>query len=197
MKEPKMECADQDISSLLSALRFSAERHRDQRRKDAESTPYINHPIQVAEILWRVGGVRDLKVIVGALLHDIIEDTETEPQEIEQLFGSEVLSIVLEVTDDKSLPKTERKLLQIERASGLSQAAKLIKIADKICNVRDVISSPPAKWSQERRVEYLKWTKKVVAGLRGCNQALESLYRDIVEEGEGLLSAVGGDLHET
>ncbi len=174
---------EQDILSILAALKFSAERHRDQRRKDAASTPYINHPIEVAELLWREGGVRDIEVVIGALLHDIIEDTKTDPEEIARLFGDGVASLVLEVSDDKKLPKSERKKLQIQHAPHLSMSAKLIKIADKICNVRDVINSPPHGWSVERKREYLDWTEEVVAGLKGCNEALEARYRRLLREG--------------
>ncbi|MGD9505229.1 MAG: HD domain-containing protein [Syntrophobacteraceae bacterium] len=171
------------ISRLLDAVRFAADRHRMQRRKDAEATPYVNHPIEVAELVWRVGAVRDIGVVIAALLHDVIEDTSTGPEEIEELFGGEVLSIVLEVTDDKSLPNTERKRLQIEHAPRLSPSAKLVKIADKICNARDVIASPPENWSSARRLEYLDWTAAVVEGLRGCNAALESMYDRLLREG--------------
>jgi len=174
---------DEDISLILAALKFSAERHRNQRRKDHESTPYINHPIEVAEILWREGGVREIKIIIGALLHDIIEDTKTEPEEIRRLFGDEILSMVLEVSDDKKLPKSERKRLQIVHAHHLSLSAKQIKIADKICNVKDLTTSPPENWSDERRREYLEWTEKVVEGLRGCNKAMEAIYDKALEEG--------------
>lgn len=178
-----MEFTEGDVSLVLSALKFSAERHRNQRRKDVEATPYINHPIIVAELLWRVGKVREVDTVSAALLHDIIEDTETKPQEIACLFGQTVLSLVLEVTDDKSLPKRERKRLQIEHAPHLTLPAKLIKIADKISNVVDITQSPPRDWTLERRREYLVWTQRVVEGLRGCNDALESYYDRVLEEG--------------
>jgi len=154
-----------------------------QRRKDADRTPYINHPIEVAELLWRVGAVRDLQVILAALLHDIIEDTETRPAEIEERFGKDVLLLVLEVSDDKSLPKPQRKQLQIDHAPSLSLRAKWIKIADKICNVRDVTRSPPPNWSWKRRREYLEWTERVVAGVRGAHPVLEAVYDEVLQEG--------------
>src|SRR5512134_20524 len=134
------------IGDLLKALRFSAEKHVDQRRKDARSSPYINHPIQVVETLWRVGKVRDVTLLVAAILHDTIEDTATTPEEIRDEFGEEVLALVLEVTDDKSLPKQVRKQLQVETASHKTGNAKLLKLADKICNVHDVVKSPPSVW---------------------------------------------------
>lgn len=101
---------------ILKALRFAAEKHNDQRRRDSKSSPYINHPIQVAETLWRVGDVRDTALLVAAILHDTIEDTDVTPDEIRREFGEEVLELVLEVTDDKSLPKEVRKQLQIVNA---------------------------------------------------------------------------------
>src|ERR1041384_6704850 len=104
---------DESTGLLLNALRFAAEKHNDQRRKDAKASPYINHPIQVAEILWRVGDVRDTTLLVASLLHDTIEDTGTTPAEIKASFGEDVLALVLEVTDDKSLPKEVRKELQV------------------------------------------------------------------------------------
>src|SRR6266568_91129 len=137
---------EDDISAILKALSFSAKKHRNQRRKGAEGSPYINHPIDVAETLWKVGGVRDISVIVAAILHDTVEDTETTLAEIEEHFGPVVCSLVQEVTDDKSLPKPERKRLQIEHAPHLSTGAKQIKLADKISNIHDV-----AFRSEERR----------------------------------------------
>ena len=175
---------DESTGSLLKALRFAAEKHNDQRRKDAKASPYINHPIQVAEILWRVGDVRDTTLLVASLLHDTIEDTETTPEEIEANFGADVLALVLEVTDDKSLPKQVRKELQVEHAPNKTRNAKLLKLADKISNVQDIITSPPQEWSPERRREYLLWTERVVSGLRGVNEKLEMQYDELLTQGK-------------
>lgn len=171
-----------DSLVLLKALKFSAEKHRHQRRKDREASPYINHPIEVAELLLRVGQVEDADIVTAAILHDTIEDTDTQPEEIEQLFGGRVLSFVKEVTDDKTLPKEIRKERQVETASHKSEGAKQIKIADKISNLRDIVHSPPAKWSDERRLDYVNWSERVVAGLRGVNPALEKLYDQALSE---------------
>jgi guanosine-3',5'-bis(diphosphate) 3'-pyrophosphohydrolase len=165
-----------DCAAILKALHFASIKHRDQRRKDEEASPFINHPIEVAEILARVGLVTDGMVLQSAVLHDTIEDTLTTAEELEGAFGPDVRYIVEEVTDDKSLPKAERKRLQIEHAPHLSTRAKLVKLADKISNVRAIEQTPPASWSLERRLDYLDWTEKVVAGLRGCNERLEELY---------------------
>ena len=176
------------IADILKALHFAADKHRDQRRKDAEASPYINHPIEVAEILARIGGVTDLVTLQAAVLHDTLEDTNTTPQELEEAFGAEVRQVVEEVTDDKTLEKAERKRLQIEHAPHVSERAKLVKLADKIANVVAVTRTPPAKWPLERRKEYLGWTEQVVSGIRGCNPALEKLYDEALRDGRRLLN---------
>jgi GTP diphosphokinase / guanosine-3',5'-bis(diphosphate) 3'-diphosphatase len=167
---------DDSIGSILKAMRFASEKHIDQRRKDSKSSPYINHPIQVAETLWTIGEVRDLTLLVASILHDTVEDTGTKPDEIRAEFGEDVLALVLEVTDDKSLPKQVRKQLQVETAPHKTRSAKLLKLVDKICNAHDILAAPPANWSLERQREYLLWTEKVVAGLRGVNTKLENHY---------------------
>ena len=161
---------------LLRAVEFAAEKHRDQRRKGVDASPYINHPISVASMIANTGGVQELPVLLAAILHDTIEDTCTTQNELEMLFGTEVLNIVLEVTDDKGLPKFERKRLQVEHTSHMTLAAKIVKLADKSANIRDVSEKPPSEWSVERRMEYLNWAEKVVAGCRGTNEALEAHF---------------------
>jgi guanosine-3',5'-bis(diphosphate) 3'-pyrophosphohydrolase len=168
--------AEEEFGLFLAALRFSAGKHSRQRRKDAARTPYINHPIQVAGLLWTAGGIHDMSILIAAILHDTVEDTDASPEQIRNLFGGQVLGIVLEVTDDKSLPKEERKRLQIIHAPRLSPAAKCIKLADKISNLRDITQFPPADWPSGRIQEYFRWSEKVVAGLRGANPALEACY---------------------
>ena len=161
---------------ILKALEFAALKHRDQKRKDALASPYINHPIALANVLSREGGVTDPVVLAAALLHDTVEDTETTPAELREAFGEKIAGIVAEVTDDKSLPKAERKRLQIEHAAAISREAKLVKLADKICNVRDVADHPPAKWDLARRREYFDWAKMVVDRLRGVHPELEQRF---------------------
>ena len=161
------------ISSVLQAALFAAEKHKNQRRKDAEASPYINHPIALANVLATEGGVTDGEVLCAALLHDTIEDTETTADELRQAFGEKVTAIVLEVTDDKSLPKEKRKQLQIEHARHASSQAKLVKLADKICNLRDILASPPADWSGDRKRAYFEWSGQVVDGLRDTHPVLE------------------------
>ncbi len=130
--------AERDLALLFRALAFAAHKHRDQRRKDAEASPYINHPIALAEVLAGEGGIADVEVLAAALLHDTIEDTDTRFEELEREFGARIAGMVAEVTDDKNLEKSERKRLQVEHAAGISPGAKLVKLADKICNLRDV-----------------------------------------------------------
>jgi len=165
-----------ELALLLKALAFAAHKHRDQRRKDAEASPYINHPIALADVLVNEGGVTDYEVLCAALLHDTVEDTATTHEELVDAFGSRVARMVAEVTDDKRLPKQERKRLQIEHAPHLSEGAKLVKLADKICNLRDVAERPPAKWDLERRREYFEWAKRVIDGLRGTHAGLEAAF---------------------
>lgn len=180
------------MPELLAALQFAAHKHRNQRRKDAEASPYINHPIEVAAILATRGGVTDLATLMAAILHDTIEDTETTPEELGAAFGPEVRELVVEVTDDKHLPKAERKRLQIEHAHRRSPKAKLVKLGDKIANVRDVTATPPAGWSVARRQEYLDWTEQVLVGCRGSNAGLERYYDEVLQAGRAALEAEGG-----
>jgi guanosine-3',5'-bis(diphosphate) 3'-pyrophosphohydrolase len=164
------------LATLLQAVAFAADKHRNQRRKDAEASPYINHPIALAHVLANEGGVQDVTVLCAAVLHDTIEDTETTADELRALFGEQVASVVLEVTDDKSLEKSVRKQKQIEHAPHISPQAQLVKLADKISNLRDILASPPADWSPERKQAYFDWAAKVVAGLRGVHPGLESVF---------------------
>ena len=162
-----------DTATLLAAIEFASRKHSTQRRKDEEASPYINHPIAVTHLLADTGGISDLVTLMAAVLHDTIEDTETTPSELDEHFGQTVRKVIEELTDDKTLDKAVRKQLQIEHAPHLSRRAKAIKLADKIANVRDVMESPPTDWPLARRIEYLDWTERVVAGCRGTNDRLE------------------------
>ena len=172
---------------VLRAAAFAAGKHRDQRRKDAAAAPYINHPLAVANLLIQVGEVRETAVIVAALLHDTVEDTATTPDELEAHFGAGVRALVMEVTDDKSLPKAERKARQVAHAPHLSRGAKVIKLADKSCNVQDLIQNPP-HWPLERRLAYIDWAEAVVAGVRGANPALEAHFDAVIAAARAALA---------
>lgn len=169
------------INKLLHAASFSAQKHKQQKRKGENGEPYINHPLEVANLLANVGGVDDIDVLMAAILHDTVEDCGVTEGEIRELFGPEVAAYVMEVTDDKSLPKAERKQAQVEHAPHLSQGAKQIKLGDKISNIADVTNNPPADWSTERRREYVDWGSRVIAGLRGANPKLEAHFDALVE----------------
>lgn len=167
---------DLDLVMISAAIQFAAHKHRKQRRKDRAQTPYINHPLQVFDLLVRIGGIRDTYILVAAILHDTIEDTETTADEIRELFGDVVLGYVLELSDDKTLSQADRKRLQVENASHKSYGAKLIKTGDKISNTGELDTNPPMGWDIARRLGYIDWAEQVIAGLRGTNAALEAHF---------------------
>ena len=171
-----MSSTTSSLGAFAKAAAFAADKHRSQRRKDAEASPYINHPLALADVLANEGGVDDVTVLCAAVLHDTVEDTNTTADELERHFGSKVAAVVMEVTDDKSLEKAERKRMQIEHGPHLSTEAKLVKLADKISNLRDILASPPAGWPAERKQEYFDWAARVVAGLRGVHPGLEAVF---------------------
>lgn len=166
---------------VLKALQFAARKHRDQRRKGSKRYPYINHPIALAHVLWFEGGVRDGVTIAAALLHDTLEDTQTSAQELRGHLGKTVTEVVEEVTDTKFLKKESRKRVQIARARHSTRRARLVKQADKICNLRDMLADPPSGWPIERVRKYFDWAKRVVDETRGTSEPLERhfdrLYR--------------------
>lgn len=163
------------METVLKAAAFAAEKHRKQRRKDVEASPYINHPIQLAHILVQ-HDIEDPIVLAAALLHDTIEDTNTTFEELEIVFGYEIAHVVAECTDDKTLGKKERKQAQIDHAAKMTRRAKLVKLADKIANVNDISDAPPAGWSLERKREYFDWAKRVVDQVRGTHAGLEARF---------------------
>ncbi|XP_069722894.1 guanosine-3',5'-bis(diphosphate) 3'-pyrophosphohydrolase MESH1 [Phaenicophaeus curvirostris] len=171
-----------EAARLLEAAAFAAGRHRGQRRKDPEGTPYINHPIGVARILAQEAGVTDIVVLQAALLHDTVEDTDTTLPELEERFGAAVRGVVAEVTEDKALPRAERKRLQVEQAPGCSPRAKLVKLADMLDNLRDLNRCTPQGWSPQRVQEYFQWAARVAAGLRGTSPPLEAALQRLLEE---------------
>ncbi len=161
---------------FLKAIAFAADKHRHQRRKDPEASPYINHPIELANVLVHEGRVTDTTVLIAAILHDTLEDTETTPDELAAAFGGEIRDIVIEVTDNKTLKKHKRKELQVKHGPHLTRKARLVKLADKICNLRDVATNPPAPWPLKRQIEYFDWAKSVIDSMRGTHPRLEALF---------------------
>ncbi len=167
------------VGTLVEAVAFAADKHRAQRRKDIAASPYINHPIALANVLANEGGVTNLTALCAAVLHDTVEDTDTTEQELAERFGNDITSVVMEVTDDKSLDKARRKELQIEHAPHMSYAARLVKLADKISNLRDILASPPVDWSTERKQAYFDWAAQVVESLRGTHPTLEGVFKAV------------------
>lgn len=172
-----------DVTEVLRAAEFAAEQHKGHRRKGDAQEPYVNHVIEVARLLAEATGGSDLALIQAGLLHDTIEDTDTTPAELQAVFGENVTALVLEVTDDKSLPKLVRKQRQIEHAPDLTPRAKMLKIADKISNCRSVAVSPPADWSADRKRQYFEWGAAVVQGCRGVNDELERQFDEVYRAG--------------
>jgi len=166
----------EEFGAFIEALTFAARKHRHQRRKDDAASPYINHPIALVGVLCNEAGIHQTEVLCAALLHDTVEDTETSAEELARAFGTAIAEIVLEVTDDKSLPKAARKRIQVERAGQASHAARLVKLADKICNLRDLVRTPPVGWDLARRQAYFDWALAVVDQMRGTHARLEALF---------------------
>jgi (p)ppGpp synthase/HD superfamily hydrolase len=165
-----------DLVELARAADFAARRHVAQRRKGERGEPYINHLIEVTALLAAATGGDDLTLLKGGLLHDTLEDTDATYEDLVACFGAEVAALVAEVTDDKALPKLERKRAQIEKTPGKSRRAKLLKLADKTSNLRGLVDSPPAGWTEERLRDYVVWAEQVVRSCRGLNAALETAF---------------------
>lgn len=173
-----------DAQLLTRAVHFACVQHKDQHRKGADLDPYVNHLAEVAAYVATADAQPDGEVIAAAYLHDTIEDTSVTYEDLVHTFGARVAEIVREVTDDKSLPKSERRRLQIEHARHMSKDARLIKIADKTSNVRDVVHAPPSDWSREEMRAYVDWAKAVVAAMRGTDARLEDTFDRIAAEAD-------------
>ena len=169
------------MNLVLKASQFAALKHCDQRRKDGK-TPYIIHPISVAMILSEIGSIEDLEILSAALLHDTLEDTDTSVHELDKNFGSRVRIIVEELTDNDMLTFSQRKQMQIDNALYLSKDATLVRIADKISNVYDVIENPPPAWNQKRCNKYVDWAEAVMNNCQKVNQDLENHFFELLTE---------------
>lgn len=178
--------ADQDpLARVIDAIAVAADAHRHQRRKDADATPYINHPLQLLHILTSEAGIYDPDVLCAAALHDYLEDCcgnsgqsslEQGRAILQERFGRNVLTYVEAVSDDKTLPKAERKRMQVSHAGHAPHGAKLVKLADKVANLRDISTVPPVDWSLQRRQAYFDWAKEVIEEIRGAHSQLEALF---------------------
>ena len=177
------------VKDVLKAAHFAAKEHAGQRRKGAAAEPYINHLLEVAELVASALAEPDTNLVIAALLHDTVEDAGVTKEELIEAFGSDVAALVMEVTDDKSLPKAERKRLQIVTASKKSVRAQGIKLADKISNLRAIVASPPTDWSVERKREYFEWARQVVDCLSAPNQMLKAEFERLYRQVESLSSS--------
>lgn len=179
MPDTKLDIPSEPMQRIFAAARFAAEKHANQKRKGLAGEPYVNHLIEVAQLIASSSDVLDTNLVMAGLLHDTIEDCGITAQELEQQFGSDVASLVAEVTDDKSLPKETRKALQVQNAPKKSSRAQVIKLADKISNLRSILDSPPADWSVDRRRQYVEWANQVVRGLSQPNRLLKAEFDTI------------------
>ena len=176
------------IVALLRAVNFAARKHTNQRRKGETAEPYVNHVIEVADMLAKATAAHDPVLLIAGVLHDTIEDTGTTYKEIAAEYGAEVADLVAEVTDDTSLDRHERKRLQAEKVPHKSARAKMIKLADKTSNLRAIIASPPTDWDSDRKQEYFASARRVADGCQGVNPKLEAWFEDAYEVGLQALS---------
>jgi guanosine-3',5'-bis(diphosphate) 3'-pyrophosphohydrolase len=186
---------------IFDALKWASELHRLQRRKGApepvpgkcpRGTPYINHVIAVADLLVNVGGIEDEDILIAAILHDVVEDTEVTLEDVSVRMGPVVAEIVGEVSDDRSLTREERKENQVIHAPTLSFGARLVKLADKSHNCLDLAVNPPVAWSRQRVLNYFEWSFRVVEGLRGTNAPLERLFDEVFDNSKALVESIEG-----
>ena len=161
---------------VFKALKFASTKHQFQSRKGKSNPPFINHLIDVSYILQKYGEINDQDILAAAFLHDTIEDTDTSYEELNNQFNENIANMVLDLTDDKSLPANERKRQQILKATTLKANSRMIKLADKISNIKDITLDPPNNWSDERLLAYLHWAKDVVDQIRETNEKLENLF---------------------
>lgn len=173
MEEP---ASSASIRRILAAARFAAEKHARQKRKGENGEPYFNHLLEVAELVAASSRELDVELVIAAFLHDTVEDTGVTLLELEQRFGNDVAALVAEVTDDKSLPKEMRKQLQVQNSHKKTARAQTLKLADKISNLRSIVSSPPVGWGLERKRQYFEWARQVVSGIADPNPYLKEEF---------------------
>ncbi len=177
----------EDWVAVLKAADAAARWHAHQRRKGTAAEPYVNHLLEAASLVAEATGGEDPNLVAAALLHDAVEDQQISPALIADMWGEDVAGLVMEVTDDKSLDKATQKRLQVENAPHKSRRAKIIKLADKISNLRALAASPPSDWSVTRRLEYVTWARDVAKGLRGANPWLEAEFDKAANEAEAAI----------
>lgn len=170
------------------AVQWSAQQHRGQTRKDGK-TPYIQHPIAVARSLEQEGGVTDEDVIIASLLHDVIEDTGATRGQVANLFGERVAGIVSELTKDPNATQAEQKQAEIDK--DWSPEAGVVKIGDKLSNIRDVISAPPVDWDYQKRLRFLSHALAVVEAMKSPNPAMVAAFMQQYREGVERMRSAG------
>ncbi len=180
MANQQPECGD-SVRRILDAARFAAEKHAQQRRKGENGEPYFNHLLEVAELIAASSRDLDVELVMAAFLHDTVEDTGVTLPELEEHFGKDVAALVAEVTDDKSLPKETRKKLQVQNTPKKSPRAQTLKLADKISNLRAIVTSPPVGWNLERKRQYFEWAKQVVSGIGDPNAYLKAEFDQVYQ----------------
>jgi guanosine-3',5'-bis(diphosphate) 3'-pyrophosphohydrolase len=174
------------MKQLSKAIVFAAQCHSGQYRKDGK-TPYINHPLEVMNLVITNVEKPHTNILIAAVLHDVVEDTNVTSAEIKHMFGAQVAKLVAELTDDKTLTKEERKRIQLSEVHTLSEEGKLLRLCDKICNVYDILYAPPGDWDLIRRMDYLHWAKAVVDKIRGTHRILETRFDELYVAGLKLL----------
>lgn len=177
------------LALAVRALAFATLRHTDQRRKGRRAQPYVNHLVEVALLVSEATDGADAGLVAAALLHDVVEDQDVTLDEITTTFGADVAHLVVEATDDKSLPAPERKRLQVEHAPHLSRRGKMLKLADKIANLRSLAEDPPEDWDEARLVAYVNWAQAVADGLRGVSADLDAAFARATQDARDAIAS--------
>ncbi|MFC0220732.1 HD domain-containing protein [Pseudochelatococcus lubricantis] len=178
-----------NVLGLTRALVYAAEAHANQRRKGAAQEPYINHLIEVLDLVARATGGEDGELLIAALLHDVVEDTPISAEELAAAFGARVARIVIENSDDMTLPKDERRRQRIAAMAHKSPEARIVKTADVISNLRAIAVSPPAGWAMDRRLGYLEGCRQLIDAGRGANAVIETLFDQTAADAERAIRA--------
>ncbi|MDJ0951930.1 MAG: HD domain-containing protein [Alphaproteobacteria bacterium] len=173
-----------DFTRLTRALSFAAEAHANQRRKGAAQEPYLNHLVEVLDLVAQATGGDDVDLLIASLLHDVVEDTSVTEDELTEAFGARVAEIVQANSDDMSLPKDQRRRKRIADMPHKSPDARIVKTADVISNIRAIVTSPPAGWTADRKLGYLEGCRQLIDAGRGANAALERVFDQTVADAE-------------
>jgi guanosine-3',5'-bis(diphosphate) 3'-pyrophosphohydrolase len=174
--------SEKDAEVVLDAVAFSAEKHKLQVKSNAKKTPYIIHPLEVADHVARIGGVYDKDVLIAALLHDVLDDTATTEKEISNLYGNNVASYVVEMTTTKGISLKEQKKEQIRSAFHQTPSVAIIKLSDKLSNLETLAKNPPSNWSRDRIDQYFQWAQSVIENLPESNLPLKKQVKQVIAD---------------